>query len=140
MAAILPFHFRQGLRELRRGRPGHRFRVRYEHAQREKPRFRTARRVVLIVGAALCFAIGLVLVVMPGPAFVFFILAGGLLATESKTVARLMDDSEVLVRKILAWAKHTWSSLPVPARVILVCVAVCCTAAALFLGYRFIRG
>ena len=139
MAATMGSQLRQGLRELRRGRPGHRFRAHYERSQKQK-RSHAATRVGLLVAAIICFAIGVVLVVMPGPAFVFFILAGGLLATESKTVARLMDRIEVLVRKAMSWAKRKWERLPMAARIALGLVAACCTAGALFLGYTLIRG
>jgi hypothetical protein len=140
MVAIIPYRFRKNWRELRRGRPGHRFRGWYERAQRKKPRFRLARRIALIISAALCFAIGVVLAVMPGPAFVFFILAGGLLATESKTIARLMDRIEVLVREIWSWVKRTWVKLPFAARILVVCAAIGCTAGAAFVSYRILSG
>jgi uncharacterized membrane protein YbaN (DUF454 family) len=140
MLAIMPYGLRKDWSELRRGRPGYRFRARYERAQRDTPRFRLAKRLGVIIAATVCFAIGVVLSVMPGPAFVFFILAGGLLATESKTIARLMDRSEVLVRRILSWAKSKWAKLPFAARIVIVFAAACCTAGAVFVGYRIISG
>jgi hypothetical protein len=94
--------------------------------------------VILIIAAAVCFGIGVVLAVMPGPAFVFFILAGGLLATESQTIARLMDRIELLVRKSLSWAKRWWAKLPAAARIAVVCIVVCCTAGAALVSYRLI--
>jgi uncharacterized protein (TIGR02611 family) len=138
MAAITHFHFLEDWRELLRGQPGKRFQARYERAKREQ-RCGAGKRVILIVAALICVAIGIVLVVMPGPAFVFFILAGGLLATESQTVARFMDWSEVSIRKVVAWAKRRWRRLPVGGRIVVILIAACGLAAAAYLGFRLLR-
>ena len=140
MAAITQFRFRRDWRELRQGRPGHRFQARYDRAQREQQRCGPAKRLVMIVAAIVCVAIGIVLVVMPGPAFVFFILAGGLLATESRFIARFMDWSEVRIRKIVHWAMLRWRRLPIAARVVLLAIGICCSAAVAYLSFRFIQG
>ena len=137
MAATTPFHFRNNWRELRGGRPGHRFTDRYQRAQESRHRKGTVARIILIVAAILCFAVGLVLTVMPGPAFVFFILAGGILATESRVVARFMDACEVVIRKIARWAEQRWQRLPWPARIALVIIVASGAFAVMFLGYRF---
>lgn len=55
-------------------------------------------KFALIAGALLSFAIGVLLTVLPGPAFVFYGLAGALLAVESATVARALDRFELLLR------------------------------------------
>ena len=54
-----------------------------------------------LVAAVLCFGVGVVLTVMPGPGFVFFAFAGALVATQSTTVARFLDSAEVRVRAVL---------------------------------------
>ena len=139
MAAATHFQFRRDWRDLRRGRPGHRFTDRYERAQATKNRNGTVKRIILIVAAILCLAVGLVLTVMPGPAFVFFILAGGIMATESRAVARFMDASEIAVRKVVHWARRKWRRLPWPARIALLVIAASAAAATAFLVYQFLR-
>ena len=139
MAAITQFHLRRQWRELRRGRPGHRFQARYERAQAEQ-RCGAGARILLMVIAVLFLAIGLVLSVFPGPALPFFFLAGGLLASELRFVARFMDWSEVRVRKIAAWLKHHWRRLPVLGRVALLIFGACCSMATAYFGYRVITG
>src|SRR5688500_370653 len=139
MPAIMQFHFREDWRELRRGRPGHRFQARYRRARQEQHRCGPGQRILLVALAVVFLAIAVVLVVMPGPAFVFFILAGALLASESQVIARFMDWSEVVVRKALAWGKRIWRRLPLMARVLVIAVAVACTGAATYLGYQFLR-
>lgn len=140
MAATVQFHFRQYWRELRRGRPGSRFQARYEHARQKEHRSGTAKRIFLFVLALVCLAIGAVLSVIPGPAIPFFIIGGGLLATESKPVARFMDWSEVRIRKLMAWGKRRWHRLPGWARVVLIGVGIACSLGTAYLSYRFVRG
>jgi hypothetical protein len=136
----MQFHLRRSWRELSRGRPGHRFQDRYQRAHQKPQRGGVAQRILLVVVAIFFLAIGVVLSVMPGPAFVFYILAGGLLASESRYVARFMDASEVIVRKVLRWGKRKWSGLPIVARGVLVLIAIGCAVGAAFIGYRLMRG
>jgi hypothetical protein len=139
MAATMHFRFREHWRALRRGRPGHRFRAHYERS-RQSERCGAAERLVLVTIAVVLIAIGIVLTVIPGPAIPFFFIAGGLLASESKLVARFMDASEVLIRKIVAWGKRVWRRLPLAGRIGVAVVAVCCSAALSYLGFHLLRG
>jgi len=61
--------------------------------------------------AAIAAAVGLVLVFMPGPAILFFVIAASLVATESLFVARLLDWTEVRLRKLLGWVVERWRKL-----------------------------
>jgi hypothetical protein len=98
------------LAELKRGRPGRRFQDHHEKAQRSTNRGALRRWMnYLLAGVAL--AIGVVLVFVPGPAVVFFFLAGALLAPESRVVARGMDWSEVKIRCLCAWGARQWRRL-----------------------------
>jgi hypothetical protein len=64
---------------------------------------------VVIAGAVVSFAIGVLLSIMPGPAFVFYGLTGALLAIESAWVARKLDRGEVAARKLITRFKR-WRS------------------------------
>lgn len=132
-------HFRQAWRDLRRERPGQRFQARYERSRKNRHRS-FATRIALIIAALVCFAIAVVLTVMPGPAILFFLLGGGLLANESRFVARLMDNGEVILRRVIRWGKNRWARLPGTGRTLLVGIAVGCSVAVGYLAYRFIRG
>ncbi len=90
-------------RTLKRSRPGRRFSERYEASRRGADRATVVQRVLRIVGAAVAIAIGVVLVFIPGPAVLFFAIAGALLASESRGVARALDWSEVKLRA--AWSR-----------------------------------
>src|SRR5262245_58082430 len=118
MAAIT-HEFRSYWRDLRRGEPGRRFQERYERARNAEKRGSRLRRALLIFAAAVLLVIGAFLAVFPGPAVPFFLLGGGLLAAESRPVARFMDWSEVKLRNMAAWAKRHWRRLPTGVRVIL---------------------
>jgi hypothetical protein len=140
MAATLNFHFREHWQDLKRGRPGRRFQDRYERARAEESRGGAVKRVAMIALAIVCLLIGIVLAVMPGPAVLFFFLAGGLLATESRIVARAMDWLEVRLRKIIGWARRHWRRLPTAGRVVLGTLAVAGVGAFAYLSYRLIQG
>jgi hypothetical protein len=58
-------------------------------------------RPAMFVGAAVSFAIGVLLAVLPGPAVLFFAITGGLLAAQSAWIARQLDRAEVALRKLV---------------------------------------
>jgi hypothetical protein len=59
-------------------------------------------RPLLIVGTLISVAIGVVLAFIPGPAVVFFALAGALAACVSAPIARALDRAEVVGRRWLS--------------------------------------
>ena len=140
MAAIRQFHFREHWRELKAGRPGSRFQECYAHARQQHGRCGLAQRIMLILVATIFLAIALVLTLAPGPAFVFFILAGALLATESLVVARFMDACEVKVRRIGAWGNRLWRRLTRAAQVAVITLVGCGIIGAGFVAFRVFRG
>lgn len=139
MAATMQLHLREEWEDLRRGRPGHRFQDRYERS-RSRKRSGRAQRVFFFAIALAALAIGAVLSVFPGPAIPFFFVAGGLLATESRTIARFMDWCEVRLRKIFAWGKRHWRRLSTPARVITVTLFGTVSVTLAFVSYRLLGG
>lgn len=67
------------------------------------------RRVLLLGLAVLLTAIGVVLMFIPGPAILFFFLAGALLAEESLPVARGLDWAELRLRAAWNALRRWWS-------------------------------
>jgi hypothetical protein len=139
MAAIAHFHFREHWRDIKRGRPGRRFQERYERARRNERKTGAAQRIFFLVAGLVALAIGGLLAVFPGPAIPFFFLAGALLATESRILAKGMDWAEVRLRKLGAWGKKRWQRLPQPARVVLVILGAGCSAASAYFSFRLMR-
>lgn len=88
------------------------------------------------VVAGVAVAIGLVLVFIPGPAILFFALAGMLLATESRAVARFLDWSEVTIRRLARDARCTWRAWPLWAKITAAAVAVAAAGVIAFALYR----
>jgi hypothetical protein len=125
---------------LRRGRPGHRFQDRYESSRRTKNRRSMVGRIIRLVLALAALAIGVVLMFIPGPAIVFFFLAGSLLAAESRAVARLLDWSEVKLRKVASWLRAKWRKLPVFGKIVTGIGLLAIGAVGLFIGYRISFG
>ncbi|MEO6246200.1 MAG: hypothetical protein ABIQ12_12270 [Opitutaceae bacterium] len=96
---------------LKRGHPGQRFQQSYANARRHRKDTPAWHRVVQFGVAIIALIIGAILVVLPGPAFVFFGIAGALLATESRHVAIVLDWLELRLRPIAAWVQRHWKRL-----------------------------
>jgi hypothetical protein len=111
-----------------RGRPGARFQDHYRRAKRDRAAH-SGRRLVNIMLAVISLAIAVVLVIFPGPAVPFFLLAGVLLAAESLLIARLMDWLEIKLRAAWKWGKRRWDRLPHSVRVTMKLLAPCVSVA-----------
>ena len=90
---------------LKRSPPGERFEA---FNERQQKRARGPIKALYLGGAIVSLAVGVVLVFIPGPAFVFFILAGALLAAQSRWVARRLDRLEVIGRETATRARDFW--------------------------------
>ena len=139
MAGTTSISLRKRWREFQRGKPGRRFQVRYERTRKSERRGGLLRRIMLVALALVLFAVGIVFVAIPGPAIPFFLLSGGLLATESRGVARFMDWGEVVGRRISARAARYWKRLPRVAQILIIVLGACGSAATAYLGYTFLR-
>lgn len=84
---------RRAAREVIHDQPGARFRN-YHRRSRGKVKH-PAMRTLLYVLAAVSLVIGAALSVLPGPAFVFFILAFAILASRSRRIAVMLDKVEI---------------------------------------------
>ena len=84
--------------------PGERFQT-FHREQKDRP---PAVKVMFLAVAVACFAAGVPLAFIPGPAVVFFALGGALLATQSLWVARVLDASEISGRKTLDSIRNRW--------------------------------
>lgn len=121
---------------LRRGRPGRRFREQYESARQSKKRTTVIGRVVRIGSAVIAFAVGVVLMFIPGPAVLFFLIAGALLATESRALAISLDRLEVGIRVIATAGCRRWRRLGLGGRIIVLVGGAAISVAAIVIGWR----
>lgn len=105
---LMTSHLKQELRRMKADRAGERFKHAHERA-RQHPITSGWGRVLCFALALVCVAIGVVLVFIPGPAFVFFILAGALIATQWWKMACWLDQAEVALRRLWTRLKNKWS-------------------------------
>ena len=76
---------------------GSRFRDHYDRVHNQQ-RPSTLRTIIYYLLASLSILIGMILMIMPGPAVVFFMLAAILLSSESRSLASTLDKAEVKIR------------------------------------------
>ena len=81
---------------------------RFQSIHREQRNRSRAAKAAFFGIALLSFAGGVVLMFIPGPAVLFFALAGALLATQSRWVARRLDQGEVWSRRAVASWRKWW--------------------------------
>lgn len=125
---------------LQRSSPGHRFQNRYASARRQRGQVPLWQRALQLGLAAILAAAGVVFVFIPGPAILLFALAGAMLASESRAVARALDWTELRVRGGWRRAARFWGGLGPGARLALILLIVALLAAAGFAAWRiFLR-
>lgn len=123
---------------LKDGRPGQRFQARYESAQKAREgRMTRIFRIILALGAVL---IGIVLIFIPGPAILFFLVAAGLLAAESLTVARLLDRIDVRAELAWKWFKRRWEKLHFVGKIALSGIVLFGAGGCVYAAYRVAIG
>ncbi|HVJ14902.1 MAG TPA: hypothetical protein VM686_05655 [Polyangiaceae bacterium] len=88
--------------------PGKRFQRRYQQHQRRPESKSVWRRVLWIGGALASFAVGVVLMFIPGPAVVFFGVSAALIANQSRWAARALDWLELRLRALYGQARDLW--------------------------------
>jgi hypothetical protein len=95
----------QAFRRLPKGR---RFQIRHREHQRANAGKSRLKRALPLALVPLLLAAGIVLMFIPGPAILFFFLAGAVLASHSLRVARLLDRAEVKLRSGAKRARAWW--------------------------------
>ena len=121
---------------LRNGSPGRRFEDYYKAVRHDRSRGSTIVRVVRLVIAAIAGIIGVILVFVPGPAILFFAIAGGLVAAESLWAARFLDWCEMRARKLANGARHRWRQLSVFKKLLVVIAFSAIAASSAYASYR----
>jgi hypothetical protein len=92
------------LQRLKKHEPGERFGA-FHREQKHKPLW---VKVAFFALAFVSFAVGVVLMFIPGPAVVLFALTCALLSTQSRFMAESLDKAEVWGRKTLASLRAWW--------------------------------
>lgn len=95
MLAVLKRHWTQ----FKRSRPGRRFQDHYD--RKSGSRGGALWRCGVIAGGALLCLVGLFFMAVPGPGIPILALGAVLIAQQSEGTARLLDRSELALRKML---------------------------------------
>jgi hypothetical protein len=104
---------------LKHSEPGCRFRDRYRRRQ-QAARGRSILRRACYIAFGTAIAIGsLVLAPLPGPGWGTFFVGSGIVAGEVWHVARLLDRSEVKLRRALQRTKGVWDTSAPALRVLI---------------------
>lgn len=133
--------FKQRWKVMLKGRPGQRFQDRYTEAKKSRADAswgQKARRALRLLLALIAVVIAVFLMVLPGPAVLFYFFAGTLLASESLYVARLLDWAEVRLRTMWKWGKGHWGQTPTWGRATIVTLVVCLSVTSTYLSYRLV--
>ena len=95
---------RKQWRDLTKVEPGKRFQNRYE-CRKERRRKPLLKAFYMLFGAAI-FIAGLILMPAPGPGCLIALIGAGMLAEESRLVARTLDRAELKMRSLLSRARR----------------------------------
>src|ERR1044072_6913082 len=123
-------------RSFRGGKPGRRF---VDRSDRNKQAHKSQswwQRLIQPLIAIILLAIGVVLTFIPGPAILFYFAGAGLLAGESRWLARGLDWSELKLRKGFRWLKHRWKEASLVVKSAVILLGTCVVSAMLFAGYK----
>jgi hypothetical protein len=101
--------WKENWRELKRSSPGSRFHDYFERSRVRRERPRWWIRALRLVAACVAICIGIVLVFIPGPAILFFMIAALLLASDSARIARALDWLELRLRIGWRWLRRKTS-------------------------------
>lgn len=119
-------------REFSESEPGKRFKERYQRRQQEPGHI--VKRVVLIILGAVLAVGSLFTAPLPGPGFATVFLGLAILAGELLPAARLLDWSEVRLRRLWRFVQDLWRS-GTPGKVAVVAVAAVLVASFLYVSY-----
>jgi hypothetical protein len=126
---------RQLWNEFKVAPPGERFARLYY--RREARQSWLARSLFLAIGVAM-MAVGLFLMVAPGPGTVVVILGAGVAAQESLRVARAMDWLERCIWRAAQWAVRCWRDRSRRARIIIILTAFALAGSTGLAGYTLL--
>lgn len=123
---------------LKRSVPGRRFKDRYERHRKINRGRNVGGRIARGLIAACLIVLGFVFMFIPGPAIVFYLFAGALLATDSRAVAKLLDAAEVKARLGVRWLLRSWKKLPAFGKIAAGIFALGLSSASMLLAYRLV--
>lgn len=121
-------------RELKDHEPGKRFQERYHRGHHTG---KGGLRKLLFIGSGiLVLAAGVFFLPAPGPGFLILLVGAGLLAEGSLVAARVLDWTEIRLRRLAAWGLRVWRGASLPVRIALVFAAILFALGAGYAAYQ----
>ena len=128
--------FEQHWRQFKEAPPG----ARFEQYHKRRQRGRSSWQRALAIGRAiLIIGLGLVLLPAPGPGSIVVVLGAALIGQEWLWFARVLDRSDLLLRKSAAWSRQAWRRSPAVVRALVVIATATLLAAVGFAAYMLIE-
>ena len=128
---------KESWKTFRKGRPGDRFES-FFRARRKK---RDGSRIALLIVGILLIAGGVILLFIPGPGLLLIAFGGALVAQQSLWMAKLLDEIELVARRMARLAARFWKASSIPVRALVVLAAAAGSAAAAYAAFvLLIRG
>jgi uncharacterized protein (TIGR02611 family) len=124
-------------REFREGKPGERFKERYN--RRQQAPGHAAKRILLVILGSVIALGSLFTAPLPGPGFATVFLGLAILAGELLPAARLLDWSEVRFRQLWRFTLGVWRTNSLGKAAVVV-VAAILAASVLYVAYRLLFG
>jgi hypothetical protein len=103
-----PARYADRLKKLKQLPAGRRFETFYEWEQQQNRKRHSLHALLLWAAALVLTAVGVVLVFIPGPAVLFFALAGAIAAMQARWAARALDWTEMKVRAAAHAVRRWW--------------------------------
>jgi putative transmembrane protein PGPGW len=116
-----------------RAQPGTRFEKLHD-ARAES----AALRIVVSMIGILLLAGGVVLLFIPGPGLLLIAFGAGLLAQQSRWLAKRLDRLEILLRRLASRARSFWKRAATPLRAGIVAAGVLVCGAAAWAAYAWL--
>ncbi len=121
--------------EFKEDKPGERFKERYRRRQQEPGHI--VKRVVLVILGTVIAVGSLLTAPLPGPGFATVFLGLAILAGELLPAARLLDWSEIRLRRLWKFIQNIWQT-GLPGKVAVVLVGTILAGAFLYIAYRLL--
>ena len=131
---------KQSWQDFEESKPGSRFRDRYYKRQQNRRSRLSPSRLLYVVGGLLLVVASLFLGPAPGFGFGTAFIGLALLASEFRFMARLLDWSEVRLRRLGRELRDVWRTLPLVFRAVIVLVALILVVALLYGLYKLFFG
>ena len=124
----------------KQSKPGHRFQDHHHRCQRAYKSRSYFRGLFSIAWGLLVVAGGVIAVPAPGPGWLIILLGLGMIAGESLSFARLVDQVEVRLRQLARLVVGVWTTSPIMVKMLIALAVLACFAAAGYGIYSLIVG